>query len=383
MIKTKLNGLSFVLLLMGVILGGCDRDGEESVRPATLKFVFSESSISAFSEAIEDTPAFVSCTIDVSGTQVDLELSLSTQGEVYETSPIPFHEGEFLLKEFSILSQHKVILYESPQAGSTDATRVKKPMPLAFETTANNLTELTPEVLAPETNNQLSFLIVTNLADAGQQIPFNYTFEVIAKDAALGNVEWRRTYLMNDNRTISVPAGHAHYSFIASKEHYINHAQHYKSELLEGVDALSFEFIPESLEGFERVGGARVQFYLPDNQNMCKLYARMDVAEGYEILYQYADRSGWSHPWSTPLDDGAQYAEDVRFRVNVFGNIPYAQAVDYCEMLDFSRDSRVKSLDDVVLLAYTWCDIYNPNDPTNGFVDRYRVYHGNERNVEK
>lgn len=373
--NVKLNLLFVTILVVGIVFIGCDRRDESPARPATLKFLFSESSISGNLE--EEEPAVVSYTIDVGGAPISYELTLHTTSNGYETSAIPFPAGDFHLKEFAILSSSKLVLYESPQAGSSGATRVEKPMPLAFETIDNTLTELKPEVLAAETVDVLNFHISATRADGHQQLPVDYALEVIAKDAPLGNVLWRRTFSLLDNRIVTIPDGYAHYSFIASKPEYISHAQYYKRELLEDVDALSFEFIPESLEGFE-TSGSVVRFYLPDNQNMCKLYARIDVAEGYELLVVYGDRSGFSDPWGKDLGEAA-FAEDPSYRVNIFGNVPYAQAPDFCATFDLSRDNRVKSLDDIQILTYTFCDVYNPNDPTIGFVDKYRVFHGRER----
>ena len=228
-------------------------------------------------------------------------------------------------------------------------------------------------------SNEYTFNVSATIADHNPHSKIDYTLEIIAKDAPLGNVQWSKIIDLRKTDKVFIPKKFKHYTFKASKPGFIPHVQHFIAEEL--PNNLSFEFIPESLEGFVTYKSPdnKVTIYLPDDENRCKLYTRFDFAEGCNLLYIYANKSSWDN-------EGLGLSEYVLkeflpkknsvspngLNVNIFDNQPFAEAIDYCSEVDLTISPIATELADVNFSTYTRLDYMNIN---NGRIELFFPFH--------
>ena len=397
---------SALLLSTLLIFNNCGDDAEK-VNPGQVSFSFtSDASLNGKQDA-QATPAFVAYTAKkANGTILKGKIELFEFNGSYVTQPQLFFPGQYSLQEYLVLSATNQVLYASPHADSPLADLVTNPLPNLFQILSNQVVvHVVPEVLsveghAPEDFGYAvfgfeivdSFRLITSatIADNNNHPPISYTLEITAKDAPLGNPTWTKSIEITEQRTIYVPARYQHYTFKATRQGYIPHIQYFNRELLshtaKHVAQLPFEFIPESLDGFtylERQNGD-IKIYLPSKENRCKLYARVDYAEGYKVIGVASDRGPYTKD-GFPLTDPEQgicSPESPDYcvsNINLFGNKPYALAENICDRIDLSPDGMIHSLDDMLATSYTITDYIRPNG-TSGWSQAYIVLHGANTN---
>ena len=211
---------------------------------------------------------------------------------------------------------------------------------------------------------------------------FDYTLEIIAKDAPLGNVQWTKTIGMPKSKKINIPDTYGHYTFKASKPGYISHIQHFLGEELADGN-LSFEFIPESLEGFIRKKSFDnvVTAYLPAYENRCKLYVRFDVAEGYLITYKkvnmYAASAANQQLGNYIFIEQSPYTISLgNTNINMYYNRPFSEAIDYCRGVDLTLAPIADEIDDVNLTTDSGLDYEHVDGNYAWRIDAYHHWKG-------
>lgn len=225
---------------------------------------------------------------------------------------------------------------------------------------------------------------VATQANAGNQ-NFVYNLEVTAKDSARGTVLWSKTFTLQNNDQVYIPLDYPFYTFKALKEGSIPHNQYYHRSELFKTTQLAFEFLPESLQGFQRIQMGEpgtITFYIPDVTNRCRLYARADFAEGYNPWYVYADqhaidRAGipvaglvWNDWWN---DDEFETTEAFH-RINLHDNTPYLQTQNYCAGIDYTASTLAPTINDVDISYYLVVSVLYQKEEL--FYDEYRKWKG-------
>jgi len=162
-----------------------------------------------------------------------------------------------------------------------------------FTIAENQNTEVIPQVLSVSDTLKFDFITSVTFADNDQHGPIEYTMEVTAKDLALGAIMLTGQFAMTGVGTVHVPTTCGHYTFKAIRLVIFPYVQYFLAAELSENQNLSFEFLPESLDNFivQEFGDRALKVYLPNDRNKCKLYARVDVAEGIRIEYVYVDRT--------------------------------------------------------------------------------------------
>ena len=228
------------------------------------------------------------------------------------------------------------------------------------------------------------FNVQTTIAENTPAPKIEYTLEIIAKDVPLGNVLWTKSIEMSKSKKIIIPDDYGHYTFKASKPGYIPHIQHFLGEeLMDGN--LSFEFIPESLEGFitKKSHNNVVTGYYPAYENRCKLYVRFDVAEGYYIQYKMADIAAEDE--ATASLANYIYTEWFQNRntislgnsnINMYYNRPFAEAIDYCQGVDLSISLIADEMDDVNFTSFMRLDFIRIDQSHSGNLNIYQYWKG-------
>lgn len=399
--------LHFSMCLVAVwllILNGCNHEEASILQPGNVTFSFKKKISSPTGGRVSDTavPAFVSYTLKKpDGSTISDKIELYQFNGDFVTQPQQLNVGHYSLDQFLILDANNKILYAAPVAGSDMADLVQHPLPLSFDVTTGQVTNLVPEVLALEDHTpgdfgyvafgfevvqKFDFAVTATIADNNPHDSINYTLEIIAKDVALGTIKWTKIVSMSRTGTVHVPAQYGHYTFKATKLGYLPHVQHVLVAELNSTGNLSFEFLPETLEGFISQEQDGIKIYLPNDQNRCKLYARIDMPEGYRIDYSYADRSATAITGTSlaslryneclPTPDGALLASPCGKNVNLFDNTPFAIAADYCSTVDLSASNAVHSIEDVMIESYLYIDYYKPGSTQSTFSDLYHNWKG-------
>jgi len=373
-----------------LIFYGCHPGDADTLQPGKIIFSFKKQELVTPGGKVKDavTPAFASYTLKKpDGSTISAKIELTAFNGSFVTSPQQFSVGQYSLEQFLILDSDGNTIYAAPIAGTAMSALVEHPLPLSFDVTVDNVTNVTPEVLDIEDHTaedfgyatfgfvvvkEYTFTTTASIADNDQHSAVDYTLEIVAKDQALGTVKWTKTVNLSAAGTIQVPAKYGHYTFKATKTDYLPHEQHFLADELSGLSSLAFEFIPESLDGFivREVDGMKA--YFPNQDNRCKLYARVDIPEGYRVGYLYVDKSA-SSPSSVPISDvsflecyhdlgGVWTASTCGNNVNVFHNIPFSKAEDFCTHIDLSATTYVQTTDDALLESTIFAGHYNPGD---------------------
>jgi hypothetical protein len=365
--------ISLIALNVSVLLflTNCDPSEPEPFRSGSFAFSFAEKSTHENGRT-KETPTFVSYTLKKpDGSFISEKIELFAFNEGYVTSPKSLDAGHYSLEQFLILGANNNTIYASPLAGSALADLVEHPLPLTFEVNADEITQVTPEVLSTKDHTPAEFGYVVfgfqviekfdfdvnvTVADHTAHESIDYTLEIIAKDAPLGNVKWTKSVSLSKQGKIHVPAQYAHYTFKANKEGFIPHVQHFLSEELVGNQPLSFEFIPESLDGFlksEKANGA-VTFYYTNDQYRSKLYARIDVAEGYLVQWLRFDKNAQTKG-GLPLSSTYASESSTYNRVNIFNNLPFGSAADFPLRVTLPYGN-IKSMNDVNINSFMYVE---------------------------
>ena len=300
------------------------------------------------------SPSFVNYTIEKEdGSTISDKIELISFGGNFITEPQQFDVGSYKLILFVILDENNNALYATPVEGSELADLVEDPLPISFEVDADETTGLVPEVLAVDDHSPsdfgyvefgfdvietLRFDISTSIVSLASNPPSGYTLEIIAKDAPKGNIQWTKSVSLTAGITgdIIIPGRFAHYTFKATKPGYVPHVQHYLKDQVKYYSDLSFEFIPENLSGlFMKEIQGPVTYYIPDIPFRCKMYARIDIEEGYQIDYIYYEKSIQTN--TTPETYHWLFDECLRIdaaacnkTVNLFQNHPFFSTLDFC-----------------------------------------------------
>lgn len=323
------------------LLSSCKEDYDSNLKPGRVVFSFSSSQDQG-GRSKEVNPAFVSYTLEKpDGSTISDKIELIAFNESFVTQPLDLHPGEYKVMQFIILDASNVALYATPLEGSELADLVEEPLPLSFTIGADEITNVVPQVLkledhtpeelgyaafAFEVVETLTFNENVTIADHNQHGNINHTLEIVAKDAPLGTVKWTKTISMPGDGKVRVPAKYAHYTFKAIKPGYIPHIQHFLATELSGYDTLSFEFIPESLDGFYTSEKTGVKIYFTNDQYRFKLYTRFDLAEGYFLKSARVDKAAVTKGGSPLSFTYVRELTSFANRVNIFDNKPFGIA---------------------------------------------------------
>jgi hypothetical protein len=384
------SGIPF--LLLAFFFYACKPEEDLLPRLGKVTFSFAPHARSSNGGRVNDTsvPAFVLLSIiDSEGiTQENIKIPLFAFGQSFLSENLNLQTDSYQLTAFAVLDTDNKIIYATPREGSDLAKYVAQPLPLDFTIVENLNTQIIPQVLAVSTDDtpesfglasfgfeiveaKFNFTTTVTIADNNQHESIDYAMEVTAKDVALGSVKWTGVYTLNGTDTISVPARYGHYTFKVTKSGYLPHVQHFLVTELSEHQNLSFEFLPETLDGFivHELGNGALKLYLPNDQNRCKLYARADVAEGFRIEYLYVDRSASAISGVSVADlilavclPEIVSASACGKNVNLFGNTPFGMAQDYCAEVDLTISSYTHSIEDVNIESYTYFDFYKPGN---------------------
>jgi hypothetical protein len=322
-------------------------------------------------------PAFVSYTLKkADGSVVSEKIELFEFNGDFISGPQQLETGHYTLEQFLVLDAANQTIYASPLLESELADLVDHPLPLPFEVAVDEVTNLVPEVLAVadhspeefgyvqfgfEVVEKFDFDVTATIADDDQHPVIDYSLEIIAKDAPLGNVLWMRTVAMSASGEIRIPAKYNHYTLKAIKPGHVSHVQHFMAEDLSQSVRLDFEFLPEDLSNFHVNEKDGIKVYT--SKDRCKDYARMDVPEGYQLTYAMATRTAIS-VGGYPLDGGARWREcgepnpdqeevllPCRNSINLFDNVPFGLANDHCALVDLTLSPTTDTMDQVVFLS--------------------------------
>jgi hypothetical protein len=318
--------------------------------------------------------------------------TLTKYGDTYVSSSISLKSGSYLLNEFLILDDDREVIYAAPKESSDLAYLVDTPLPVSFEVSIEEEVELGVEVISvagitPEELGYASFTftpievlairIRTFMAvrdfyeDPRDEFP--YELQVIAKNED-GEETWNHVWQLpgiDIGSQILIPDGHYQYNFTVQKENHLSHSHFILREDLELYEDLQFELIPESSDDFlifNQEGGVRI--ILPSNP--CILYGRVDLPEGYELIYRSADRNVedlGSNPVAFKLTECFDASLSLSGgsdlfcgnSVNIYGGGSYAMAEDFCNF-EFSQILEAETIEDLlfdsnILFAYTEPDM--------------------------
>jgi hypothetical protein len=395
--------LVLLVLAMLLIFGGCEESGPQEFKPGQVTFSLPNVKEGEGGRQKEiPEPVFVSYTLKkVDGSIISDKISLFAFNESFVTQPQPLDAGHYQLEQFLILGADNNVIYAAPIEGSMVAELVEHPLPLLFDIRADEVTYVIPEVIAmsdlsPEDFGYLSFGfeivetfdfdISASIADDATHDVVDYTLEIVAKDAPLGNVKWTKTTPLTKQSSIRVPAKYAHYTFKATKPGYLPHTQHFLSSGFSGHNSVSVEFIPETLDGFFTTGTSDgvIKFYFPNDETRCKLYARVDVAEGY-FAKSVRVTNNTTTSGGLPMAAGvgyqclqSNYAAVCDRSINLFGNAPFATAQDYCASINLKRPGHTYTLDDVNISSFMYIEYYQVGaSPTSAhFYSAFQLWKG-------
>ncbi len=398
-----------VLLLLTIVMS-C-KDDRELISPPIFTEKLSGRVVFSFAPAGESHPGGRSKdtssanTIEFSlqkndGTIVSRKKELYVLGNDFITDPIEFEVGIYALVQFLVLDSDNKVLFAAPTLGSEMADLVDVPLPIPVNVTSEATSHIIPQVVAVEGHSAGDFGYVAFSFDVRETLdletiytvadntgsPATGSLSIIAKDEPLGEAKWTKTFPISGPAKIRIPARFTHYSFIASMDGYISHEQHFMKNQLAANPQLPFEFIPVSLDGFEvfESDDNALKIYLPNDENRCKLYARIDVAEGYKVEYFFADKEA--------VDRGEMSVAVLEIRectsepgvpsfcmnrVNAFDNRSFNSSEDYCARIDFSATTLAHSLADINLGTFVFVNYRRYDAPQNPlFYERATIWRG-------
>jgi hypothetical protein len=342
----KTNAFLIPAIIFLLTITGCDQDDQVPIQRGDITFSFkkSEHQTGGRTKGIA-IPTFVRYTLKkLDGSTTDHKIELFEFNGDFVSLPQQLQIGHYTLEQFTVLDGDENMLYDAPVQSSELAELVQHPLPIAFEILSEEVKNLVPEVLILA-SHVAAFDVTTTIADNDPHPTIDYTLEIIAKDAPLGNVLWSTTIEMNAVDEIHIPSKYAHYTFRAIKQGYIDHVQHYLNADLSQFNHLYFEFLPENLNDFivREIGPKAHPLLLYMTKSPCKLYARIDAPEGYQIPYIWADRSAdykgvelADYAYNECFSDEPGLPPTCNVRVNLYDNIPFAQAENYCDRVDLS-----------------------------------------------
>lgn len=238
----------------------------------------------------------------------------------------------------------------------------------------------------PQKEESFTLHTTATIADDESHQSLNYQLEVVAKNEALGKFEYSEIFELSDWDRLVIPAQYGHYMFRVMRPGYLAHTQYFLSDELKNNDTLSFEFIPFNLAGFvkKEYADGVLTIYAPDDAHKCKVYARIDLVEGYSLTHFSVDKIGVTRA-STPVgvyinlekEFSAHLNTGPRQKVNLFGNKPYSKADDYCTNIDYTVDPMAKTLEDINFSTYLSVDIQKMDGTDEpGFVDSFFEWRG-------
>lgn len=377
-IKNRLLKNLLFILTLTLITIGCEKE-EVAPKYGNISFSFAQIASANARKADTPTPAFASYTLKKSDQSTSSnKIELYAFGYDFVSHLQGLAIGTYSLEAFQILDANNNVIYASPVAGSPLAGLVEHPLPLLFIIKSDEITSVIPEVVS---TSEISFFPVTaTLANNDTSTEVNYTLEIIAKDVPLGNVAWSKSLQLSTMSTIKIPTKYRHYTFRARKNGYIDHVQHFLKEDLNHQKSLAFEFIPANLEGVVSYQSQDkvITVYVPNDANRCKLYSRIDVAEGYTVTYIYTDKFAWNN-------DGDiiayRYVEcnswesesglvQCHSELNLFSNKVFSEADNFCS--NFSdNETNIQKLDASFTIVYARINELNMPDKEN----EYYPYH--------
>jgi hypothetical protein len=404
-----MNTKTFMLIFLGFVsLAGCQNESDRDTTPGRFSVAFKpEANAQSGGEMnagrvnhIDEISNVVVTIENFDGTLVHdlMKLTLVQFGDQFVSEEIELLPGAYRITKFMVRDADNNVLYATPLAGSPLAHLVEHPLPLNYTVSAGAVTNVPIEVVGTEDESAedfgyavFSFTVIetkeiefdVTIANSDFTGAVEYTLDVIAKDAALGNTEWSASFDLSGSSAIRIPVSYEHYTFKVSKEGYLPHIQHYLIDDLSGVSRLSFELLPGDPEAFITYqttdGGLKI--YFPKDR--CKLYTRVDVAEGFRIAYAWIDRDA---TWSGAPTGQMHYNECSPFEgpaigtspvlcnpINAFGNIPFTNVEDYCEQ---EIDPILFDPDEVVVAGYAFIEYYRPGESSgDGFPLRYVVFY--------
>jgi len=156
---TKNKKLLLLLLLAAFGMASCTSE-QKIVREETIKFSFSESGKSTKGGRIasqQDMAAVMVTIVDGSGNTVadQKELTLYKFGDAYLSAPLTLKTtsgDNYSLTEFFVLDADHNIIYVTPKEGSPMAHLVTDPLAIDFAIIKNQISTVTPEVVAVDAN---------------------------------------------------------------------------------------------------------------------------------------------------------------------------------------------------------------------------------------
>jgi len=367
-----LSILSFIFLLLA-----CDDEQSEVKKSGKVKLSINtvgNATGRTNSDNLDKIKKIVVSIETAAGTSVhDMHtLELVRFNNSFVSEELELEPGTYNVTKFFVTDTEKNVLYATPLENSDLASLVADPLPVSFVVNADgaitevfmeavNIEETLPEdfgyvTFALGLIEHKSFEVSATIADESHTGPVNGTFEVLAKNSN-GAVIWSKEWSIADSKEIIVPVANR-YSFTLSKAGHISHSQHYAFTDINDVNNLYFELIPEGSTDFivKQLNGGKTTLYYPSDK--AKLYLRVDMAENFKPLYLFTDRSAVSLTGTTlfPLvfsevDEPSEFAGHA---VNMFDNVPFADAVDIEDQTDMSASMFVTDFDrDVPVESYT------------------------------
>jgi hypothetical protein len=157
-LKMKTKNL-ITLLMLAALLFACQDNEEipEETIPGTVQFSLSDPNDgdrgnAQGSEDLEDARTLVVTILDDLGNPVydQEQLSLFNFSGTMAAEPISLNPGNYQLTEFLVLDEQGVVIYATPVEGSEYAHLVSDPLPIDFSITADQTTDVVPEVIDTE-----------------------------------------------------------------------------------------------------------------------------------------------------------------------------------------------------------------------------------------
>jgi hypothetical protein len=175
----------FKISIMVLVIYGCGNDDQSTLpQQGYVSFLASATRPGTSDGRTNDSdlPAFVIYTLKKSdGSTISDKIELYEFNGNYITQPFNLTATHYSLEQFLILDVNNETIYAAPVAGSELADRVEHPLPLSFIVSTDQLTHLTPEVIAvanntPEDFGYLSFGFEIKDIDSSGLTRFDYTY---------------------------------------------------------------------------------------------------------------------------------------------------------------------------------------------------------------
>jgi hypothetical protein len=160
--KKMIHFSSIIFLLLSFINSSCKK--EEKAGEGQVEFTLATSDAQSSLKAASAAASVVVTIEDASGKVVknSEKINIYSMSGSYITQPISLVSGSYKLTRFLVLDASNNVLYASPLEGSSKASLVQQPLPIAFSARTNAVTKLIPEVLnatesTPETFGYTTF----------------------------------------------------------------------------------------------------------------------------------------------------------------------------------------------------------------------------------